>query len=82
VVASHSSAPDNSYLHVLQSLGIPGLFIWMLLLFSIMKRAKTHPAFIASFTAFGVSGLFNNTLFYPWVMAVVWLMVAIQEERT
>jgi O-antigen ligase len=85
---SHGGAGiENSYLFVLATTGIVGLAVYLNLLvrmFMLGKRALgrgkiPRPAILASLTAVSVSALFNNTWFYPWIMAWIWLLLAEEE---
>ena len=85
---SHGGAGiENSYLFVLATTGIVGLAVYLNLLvrmFMLGKRALgrgkiPRPAILASLTAVSVSALFNNTWFYPWIMAWIWLLLADEE---
>lgn len=66
---SHSSSPDNSFLHVLQSLGLIGfgLFLWILhkIWMNISIQGK------AIFVAVSIASLFSQILFYPFVMILL-----------
>jgi len=63
---SHSSSPDNSFIHVLQSTGILGFGIFYMLLGAIWKRI-THVG-RAVFIGVCIASLFSQILFYPFVM--------------
>ena len=85
---SHAGAGiENSYFFVLATTGIIGLAAYLNLLlrmFLMGKQAlgsgnRTHPGLFASLTAVSVSALFNNTWFYPWIMAWIWLLLADEE---
>ena len=85
---SHGGAGiENLYLFVLATTGIVGLAVYLNLLvrmFMLGKRALgrgkiPRPAILASLTAVSVSALFNNTWFYPWIMAWIWLLLADEE---
>jgi hypothetical protein len=69
---SHSSSPDNSYLHVLQSTGILGLVVFAQLLAALFKTAK-RVSTRSSLIAVAVAALFSQTFFYPWVLLYVFI---------
>lgn len=63
---SHSSSPDNSFLHVLQSLGIIGLGMFLWILQAVWKKITIQGK--AILIAVSVASLFSQILFYPFVM--------------
>lgn len=68
---SHASfGVDNSFLFVLATTGIVGLITFLSLL---VKISKTSPVILSSIIAVSIHSLFNNSLFYPWVMG--WLIL-------
>lgn len=66
------SAPDNSFLFVLATTGLVGLAAYLNMWkgFIMNKINKTN---IAIITALFIHGFFNNTLFYPHVMWILFL---------
>jgi len=79
-IPSHSSTPDNSYLHVLESLGFIGLAAFTWLLYTSLKKVGDDHEIFASFLAIGVGSFFNNALFYPWIMIEIWTLLAVANE--
>jgi O-antigen ligase len=75
---SHSSSPDNSYLHVLQSTGVLGLILFIQLLSSLFQTAK-QVATKSSIVAVAVAALFSQTLFYPWVLLLGCFLFVLDE---
>lgn len=74
---SHASfGVDNSFLFVLATTGIVGLITFLSLLFKI---SKTGPVILSSIIAVSIHSLFNNSLFYPWVMG--WLILLLITSR-
>jgi len=75
---SHSGGGvDNSFLFVLATSGILGLFGLLGLLGKIFAISfKKSPLVFASLVAILIHSLFNNTLFYPWVMG--WLVIILK----
>lgn len=74
---------DNSFLVILASAGILGLFI-AFDFFGKLRRAtsadKYGDLFKATVAATFVHSLFTNTLFYPWV--IVWLAILASMSRS
>jgi len=72
---SHSGAgADNSFLFVLATSGILGLVGLLGLLGKILVLSfRKSPLVFASLVAVLIHCLFNNTLFYPWIMG--WLAI-------
>lgn len=85
---NHAAAGvDNSFIFVAATSGLIGLTVYIYLLsemssigvdFSKPKK-KLNPLVISSLTAIAVHGLFNNSLFYPWVMIWIWYLLAVEE---
>jgi len=75
---SHSGGGmDNSFLFVLATsgiLGLLGLLGWLGKIFIL--SFKKSPLVFASLVAILIHSLFNNTLFYPWVMG--WLVIILK----
>lgn len=75
---------DNSFLFAAAAAGVPGLllygYLWFLLFrekivrFREQKGTYKEFGYFLVFLAVVIHGMFNNSLFYPWVMAVVWLI--------
>lgn len=83
---SHSGAgTNNSYLFVLATTGLLGGcmygYFWFVLLRKslrgIKEKRKHALFFFVSFIALLVSGLFENTLFYPSIMLWMWVLVGL-----
>jgi O-antigen ligase len=77
---------DNSLLFVLVTTGFFGLSAYLFLLFKIVKTAlakfnNNHASalILASSLAVLVHSFFQNTLFYPWVMLYMWMILARRE---
>ena len=71
---SHAAAGlDSSLLFVWATTGIIGLLAYLYLLHSIWQHALVIKA---SLSAVFFHALFNHTLFYPWVMIWLWLLLA------
>lgn len=78
---------DSSILFVGVTTGLVGLvsYLWLIAeQVTLTKRSKNSAlttAFYASFAALVVHSLFVNSLFYPWVMVWMWVLVAIVEKE-
>lgn len=71
---SHSGAgADSSILFVLATTGILGLFGYLFFLGSLWQKGGV--LFKATLATVFVHSWFNNTLFYPWVMEFLWLLL-------
>ncbi len=89
IKVSHSGAgADSSLLFVLATTGIFGLvcylWIWVKALFLSLKKISQPEKMIvfASLSVVLIHSLFANSLFYPWVMAWLWLVLGtIKESR-
>ncbi len=77
---SHAGAgADSSFLFVLATTGIFGLsaYLWLWL-----KILKINAVVIqASALALLTHSLFSNSLFYPWIMAWLWILVGIFQKK-
>lgn len=74
---SHSGGADSSLLLVLATTGIVGILAYLNLLKSMWITGKNNLIFKAGFLAVLAHSFFNNTLFYPWVMEWLWIMLAL-----
>lgn len=80
---------DNSFLFIWATTGIVGLMAYLWLLWKIITlalsllRFKKSPALgivlICTVSAAITHSLFSNSLFYPWVMIWLWVLVGISE---
>jgi len=81
---SHAGAgADSSLLFVLATTGIVGLSAYLLLLKRILDALFSIPlsppslAAFASLLALLVHSLFANSLFYPWIMGWLWILLGV-----
>jgi O-antigen ligase len=78
-VSSHADAsPDNSFLFVLATTGILGFCFYIIFWYRILEQVfRISPLFVAS--AFGVfiDSFFINSLFYPFIMLWLWIILAL-----
>jgi O-antigen ligase len=72
---------DMSVVFVAATGGIVGvaLYIWLLVRMAVLGRKNMY--FLAALAAVVVHSLFVNTLFYPWVMAFVWIWTGVVERE-
>ncbi len=79
--ASHAcSGSDSSLLLILATTGVVGLLIFLGSIFNILSSLKggfNIPILISSFAALFVHSLFSNSLFYPWIMGYIIILIAI-----
>lgn len=77
-VISHSSSPDNSFLHVLQSAGIGGLIALGIAGYTLFRSSKSL-SLRTSLVAITVASCINQVLFYPWILLIIFQLIA-QDE--
>jgi len=78
--SNSGAGTDNSFLFVLATTGILGLifFIWSIFLLfkeTLRKGGENSILIISTLTAVIISSIFANTLFYPWVL--FWLAIVL-----
>ncbi len=84
---SHGGAgADNSFLFVLATTGIVGFVSYLYLWFKIIveqKKRKTvlSNVVIASSLGLFIASFFINSLFYPFIMEWMWILVALKESK-
>lgn len=79
---SHAGAgADSSVLLVLATTGLFGFLSYLYLLKSMWVTGKNSLLFRASFLGIIVHSFFNNTLFYPWVMEWLWLLLVLIPDK-
>lgn len=78
---SHAGAgADSSLLLVLATTGIIGFLSYLGFLRDLWRRGNT--LYKVSFAAVFVHSWFNNTLFYPWVMEWLWLLLILSRSNS
>ena len=78
------SGSDSSLLFVFATTGIVGLMIFLYagrVMFSSTGRAVYGIAFVSSLVAVLIHSLFLNSLFYPWVMGWMGILLAISLKK-
>lgn len=93
---NHAGAgTDNSFLFILATTGVIGLLSYSYLLFSILKRAYANYRatkkreiintlsiiVISSFVGIIIDSIFINSLFYPFNMMWLWILVGLMENK-
>lgn len=93
---THSGAgTDNSFLFVLATTGIIGFLSYLYLLASIIKRAYQNYRLkksndlsrlisvlvIVSYAGLIINSFFVNSLFFPFMMAWIWILVGLMESK-
>ncbi len=77
---SHSGGADNSLLLVLATTGIIGFAAYVFLLKNMWDMGNL--LFKVSLAGVIIHSFFNNTLFYPFVMEWLWILLAISRKPT
>jgi len=78
--SSHAcSGSDSSLLLILATTGVSGFFVFCDLVFNIWKRASG--VFKSSLIALFVHSLFSNSMFYPWIMGYLIILLATTLRR-
>lgn len=75
---------DSSLLFVLLTTGVVGFFIFLSLIFQIIKyswlgNSKISTVVLASTIAVLTHSLFQNSFFYPWILGWMFIILAIME---
>ncbi|HZZ98438.1 MAG TPA: O-antigen ligase family protein [Candidatus Saccharimonadia bacterium] len=77
----HSSATDNSYLHVLQSVGLLGLAAFLWFLVEVVKKYRDNATILPILATILTGSLTNNLIFYPTIMIVLWAMLSFPQKH-
>lgn len=75
---------DNSVLFVLLTSGFIGLFFYINMLRSVYRRVvkiEQKKALLSIFAAVFIHAMFQNTLFYAWIMILLWI-ISVRMERS
>jgi len=75
---NHAAAGvDNSFLFVLVTTGLLGLFLFV----KVMVRIYLHSGLLvkATLVAISIHSLFTNSFFYPWIL--YWFLIAVAIDR-
>lgn len=83
--SSHScSGLDNSFLFVLTTIGALGFLIFLEFTISVIRQTSLNlygQVFLSSLVATSIHSLFTNTLFYPWVMGWLFILLALSRSK-
>jgi hypothetical protein len=73
-------SPDNSFLFVLVTAGLPGIasFIWLIWWW---WQQSTDLALRLSLAAILIHGMANNSFFYPFILMWWWLLLAYRQQQ-
>lgn len=75
---THSGATaDSSLLLVLATTGLTGFLAYINLLSKSWQLGRRSAIFQVSLVAILVHSWFNNTMFYPWIMEWLWILLAV-----
>lgn len=75
-IVSHADAgTDNSFLFVLATTGILGFLLYIFMWLRIVRNVNSLA--IASIVGVFVNSLFINSLFYPFIMFWIWILLAL-----
>ncbi len=80
-IPQHAKGPDNSFVFLLTSFGIIGVFSFIPLSVEIVKRLITQPVLLACFIAWGAHSMFNLSLVYPWAIVMMSLLWTYASEN-
>lgn len=75
IISRSASGLDNSVLFILATTGIAGLVAYSWLALSAVRRGR-DPVYLAILASLGIHSMFTNSLFYPWVMIWIWILLA------
>jgi len=74
---SHSGAgADNSWLFVLATTGAFGFLSYLWFWGRALKESKKKTIVLVSLLALIIHAFFVNSLFYSWIMAWIWILLA------
>jgi O-antigen ligase len=83
--SSHAcSGSDSSLLFILATTGIVGLMIFLSVVFKISKavvKSNEGKVFIASLLALFVHSIFSNSIFFPWIMGYMFILLAVSVKE-
>lgn len=74
LVPSHAAAGfDASVIFIIATTGIAGLGVYIWLMVRLIVFSRKEVFLLAALAAIFVHSAFVNSLFYPWVLAVLWI---------
>lgn len=77
---SNASAPDNPLLHVFESAGLPGAVVFLMIILKLSQRIKWNAELLAGWTSLLVGSLFNNLLFYPFLLIEMMMVLTVSSK--
>jgi O-antigen ligase len=80
-VSHGASGADSSLLFILATTGIIGLFAYLWVWHKIIYVNKGNIIVISSIAAVFIHSFFLNSLFYPWIMGWMWILIASAKEN-
>ncbi|HSV95149.1 MAG TPA: O-antigen ligase family protein [Spirochaetia bacterium] len=72
---------DNSFIYILATTGIAGFLSFIYLVQKILVNTK-NKGFKLLFISLLIHSLFNNTLFYIWILALAMITLGLGQEKT
>lgn len=80
---SHADAsPDNSFLLIAATSGIVGITLFTIFWTKILAYSvKDNPLVLSSVVGICVNSLFINSLFYPFIMLWIWIILALSTKN-
>lgn len=71
---------DNSFQFILATTGIIGFISYVVLLFQMFRIGRKNIFVLSSLSALFVHSQFSNSLFYPWIMIWLWILIGAVER--
>lgn len=79
---THSAAgTDNSFLFILATTGVIGFTVYILMWGKIITASLKNYVFLGSAVGLFVNAVFVNSLFYPFVMLWMWILLGLMERN-
>lgn len=75
----HANAPDNSFIAILYFTGVIGSILTIWSIGQILFANKNNPAVVAILASIVIHSMFNNSLFYIWVLAMGMMLLATKQ---
>ena len=79
-LSQSGAGADNSWLFVLATTGIFGFLSYLWLWGRALKISQKNIFVLATLIALMVHAFFLNSLFYPWIMAWIWILLAMENS--
>lgn len=79
---THAGAgTDNSFLFVLATTGIIGGVSYLYLIFGIFRTYRKQAIVVAVLVSVCIHSLFVNSLFYPFVLELLWIILGLSTKK-